>query len=293
MRQVYNYLEILEVKKGIGPSRAICKCLLCGRVCEKSLSSIKCGHVKSCGCLSRENRFVLGHNNTPVNYFEDLNDEGVNYWGGFIFGDGSVDTQNKLQVCLTYNNDSPEFLTRLSNFIFGFDAVNHYPEKLKAHFQVTSKRLLEGLSKFGTKPNKTYDHSLIIPNKKMALHVIRGYFDADGWFSKSTYEHKKYGPYCSYNIGICSYLSENLEIVSSYLPTKPKVHRYSRKNQLYEIRVSGREGIEATTNYLQPINKEYCFNYKWDKIWAWQKKYKAWKETSSTNSKGQRSKWEE
>lgn len=261
MHEKYNFLKIqktFKVKNKKTQCYAICQ--ICGKDYYGTLATVKFNHTVSCGCLSNIRRKFS--KDIIYDYFDDLNSEAVNYWGGFLFGDGCIDKKNSLKICLTSNNNSPDFLRKLSQFIFNKDNVRIYENQTRCLLGVNNcKEINENLKKFGIIYNKTYKGILKIPNKKMASHVIRGYFDADGWFSKRN------DGYNSYILGLCSYLKENLEVVVSYLPFECKIRKYSNKN-LYYISIAKQKSILDFINYFEPIDKNLCFNYKWDKLWS-------------------------
>lgn len=260
-------LHIDRVFMKDGKTRAECTCS-CGAKTTKVLAMMKIGHVSSCGCLAKATRFLKEHGNTLVNTLGDVSQESTAYWGGFLFGDGSVDTGNKLQVCLTSNNGSPDYLRKLSGLLFSKDVINVYEHMTRCHLQATSDELCKNLTKFGIVPNKTKVSVFTIPEGAKPSHVIRGYFDADGWFSMTNQKG-----YVVCNWGLCSYLSESLEVVQYHLPVRATLSK--KKNQeLFELRIGNRADISEVTDWLRPDSRENCFPYKWDKICNFQNLYK-------------------
>lgn len=176
----------------------------------------------------------------------DLNKETPElcYWMGFLFGDGSIDSNNKLQVCLS--SKDADLLTQFSVFLFDKDYVNRYNSR--CHLQYSDPEIQKPLSRYGITPDKTKSSVLILPERYKS-DFIRGYFDADGWYLNREYKHKngKYYPKCC--LGICSYLLENLEIINRELPVQGKITK-KKKQELYELRFQSKKDIEKVRNYL-------------------------------------------
>lgn len=172
------------------------------------------------------------------------------YWAGFLFGDGSIDDSGKLQLCLGVKDTL--HAKKFSQFIFGYDFVNVYSDR--CHIQCTSVKLASELSRFGIKPNKTYNSSLILP-KRFTKDFIRGFFDADGWYTKASYKNKGNGKYYDKTIlGICSYLPENLELINSYLPLQGTLSK-KKSQELYELRWQSKSKIKEIRNFLSGTPK--------------------------------------
>lgn len=109
--KTFNNLTIIDLESDKNNHTiALCKCS-CGGVCRKNLSMIKIGHVKSCGCLGLSTRFSKNSKHKLINDFSKNTIESV-YWAGFIFGDGNIDKNNKLQICLGLKS-----LEHLKNFL--------------------------------------------------------------------------------------------------------------------------------------------------------------------------------
>lgn len=251
----FNNLLVLDLKSDKNNHTiAKCKCD-CGKICNKKLSMIKIGHVKSCGCLAIKTRFKKNSKHKLLNDFSKLNKVSA-YWAGFLFGDGNIDNKNKLQVCLGL--ESKEHLEKLSLFLLGINKVKTYKDR--CHFQITNDILAKNLSQFGIIPRKTYHSKIILPkNKKLHKHFIRGYLDADGWISI-----KKDREYTYINIGICSYLKENLDIVAQTIPVENKQPNKIKKRNLYDLRYYSKKDIDSVINYL--FDDSIYLEIKWNKI---------------------------
>lgn len=251
----FNNLLILDlISDKNNHTIASCKCD-CGKICYKKLSMVKIGHVKSCGCLAQKTRFTKNTKHQLLNDFSE-NNKISTYWAGFLFGDGNIDTNNKLQVCLGL--DSKEHLQKLSIFLIGKDIVKVYGDRCQ--LQITNDTLAKNLSKFGIVPRKTHNSTIVLPkNKKLHKHFIRGYLDADGWISL-----KKDRIYEYVNIGICSYLKDNLDIIANNIPVPNKEPKKIKTRNLYELRYYSKKDVNRVINYL--FDDSIYLEIKWNKI---------------------------
>jgi len=263
--QTFKFLTITNIVKHHKKTYAVCDCL-CGNKSKSILISyILNGHTTSCGCRSKVGLFTKNTKRPILNDFSVMSPE-VCYWAGFIFGDGSVDIKHKLQIGLA--SDCYEHLVKFSMFLCGQNYVGQY--KTHCHFQITDEVLIKNFQKFGIIPNKTYIQSLKIPTE-YTKDFIRGYFDADGWFSMGRELNKKYNRYYPrYCFGLCSFLEQNLIEINDHLPIK---FNFCHKPRLHEIRSGSTHNIYTTVKFLEPEHKELCLSKKWNKIWDFIKHY--------------------
>lgn len=201
-----------------------------------------------------------------LNDFSELTPE-TSYWAGFIFGDGSiVKDSGRLVLALSLFNGGNEHLKKFSNFLFGHIEYIKLYDRI-AHIAVTHESLAYNLSKFGIIPNKTYDSTLILP-EKFKNHFIRGYFDADGWFSLGKYLNKKHQKkYYKPTFGLCSYRIENMQKVLECLPITNCNIRKKHNHQLYYIAVTSQSNIKSVNDFLKTDNENIYYREKWGKIW--------------------------
>lgn len=196
-----------------------------------------------------------------VNNFSKI-DSISSYFLGFLYGDGSIDRNNKVQVCLSNKDDGSNLilLRLLSDYVLGFDRVNIYNDRI--HLQFTDEMVAKNLNVYGIVPNKTYGSKIILPHG-FERDFIRGYFDADGWVSTGFTYNKQYDKKYKRNvIGLCSFLKQNLIDISEHLPFYHKIHK--KKNQeLYYITWSSKKTINQ---FYQNLYGEPNLTKKWDKI---------------------------
>ena len=204
----------------------------------------------------------IRHARKPINFF-DRNDESTYYWAGFLFGDGCVNNKGGLTICLSNSNGGYNHLQKLSKFIYGQDYVCKYIDN--CHLSAYNSIILKNLSNFNILPNKTYNCIFGIPDETYVQHFIRGYFDADGWASYQICKYKEHR-YRYLTLGLCSYLKENMEIVSKYLPMRSFINK-KKKQELYELRVYAQKDVRKFIEFMSPVDRELCLEYKWSKLW--------------------------
>jgi hypothetical protein len=177
-----------------------------------------------------------------------------------LFGDGSVDINSKLQVCLSNNKYNKQLLSGLSNYIYKHDHTITYEARI--FLQINSIILCDNLKKhFNITPNKTYMSAMKIPTE-YSRDFIRGFFDADGWITigrQYNHKYKKYYPrYCW---GVCSYLLSNMLEIQKNIPIK--THILKKKNQeLFELRTGSFFEIKSLSDFLYYDPSVLCLENK-------------------------------
>lgn len=205
---------------------------------------------------------------TIINDFSTLTPES-SYWAGFIFGDGCIKTHNRLCIELTGRDDETiKHLKKLSMFVCGNDYVRitvkkniYYKNginKKTCTFELSDKNICNNLSKFGIIPRKTYCSHLILPQKYKS-DFIRGYFDADGSFTKACV------------ISFLSLLPENLYIINKEFPVQVNVraYHYPPKRKCYKLVIGAKNEVKSVLEYMCTNNKNICFEKKWNRINNW------------------------
>lgn len=270
----FNKLTILDLevkpvgKKGVMATYAICKCD-CGNKTTITLNSIKKNHTTSCGCRGKETRYKKDSSLRKIyNYFDKLTPESA-YWAGFIFGDGSVSKNGTIQIGLSvHTKGTPEHLLKLSKWIFKKDYRLWYKDLCV--LQINNTQITKNLKKYGIIRNKTYDSCLIFPDKYQQ-HFLRGYFDADGWFTARK-QHVKGKYYDVFSWGLCSYLQQNLLLAKNIIPV-PCILTKKNNQELWEIRINRKTDLLQLIDFLGTSDTKICYKRKWDKLWKFYKKY--------------------
>lgn len=191
-----------------------------------------------------------------INDFSKINEDSC-YWAGFFYGDGYINKKNtEARLCLSLRDE--EHLVKCSHFIFGGDYVLRYKDK--AILQISDANVCKNLNNFGVINKKTYLSEPIIPDG-FEKHFIRGYFDADGWYSKNVYTRTDGKPYEKVSLGMCAFLEAPLITMNSLLPV-PGTLRKMKNRQIYELRWQRRADIVQIREYIDGKTK---LTRKWNK----------------------------
>lgn len=119
-------------------------------------------------------------------YFDDINVNHKAYFIGLLYADGCV-KENRNEVSLMLNIDDKSIIEKLNSLIYKDKSVvnetcNRDNRKDLCGIKFYSKHVKESLISLGCVPNKT--HKLVFPNwlnHDLMSHMIRGYFDGDGY----------------------------------------------------------------------------------------------------------------
>lgn len=201
---------------------------------------------------------VLNYYGTPVksrsksnrrcelneNIFNSINDESA-YWLGFIWGDGSVNDRT-LRVKLAIKDI--DHLMKLKTFLGSSHKIQHYPEtglEGAVALDISNQHLVDCLKRFNILPNKTYDHDFNF-NDLPDLYLSdfwRGFFDADGCFSKQgNYGHR---------LHLCSYRKPILNKWQAWVKPLGVNRPIKLMNNSYEMSIYKKEHIR---NVLEAIH---------------------------------------
>lgn len=179
--------------------------------------------------------------------FDDLQNEQVNYWWGFIYADGSINKKRYLNITLGLKDE--QHLEKLNGFL-----QSDYPiyttctqlNNKKFHqprLMVYSRHLANRLSQLGIvshrlKFNRVLEHL----DPTFASHWIRGYFDGDGCALKSE-------PRISW-AGQKNLLEWIRYKLSEELGLNPERNIFKHGNFIFEINYWGRKQTRKITNYM-------------------------------------------
>ena len=126
----------------------------------------------------------LVNSNLIHNYFEVIDSEAKAYMIGFLFADGSIESNEYINIHI--HNRDIELLERFKNDICSGAKITTQQRgnSLMSRMSFKSKKMCEDLSKYGIIPNKTEltTHLPIdmIP-REYWRHFLRGLVDGDGW----------------------------------------------------------------------------------------------------------------
>ncbi len=116
--------------------------------------------------------------------FDVIESEAAAYWLGFIAADGNV-SNGRLRIGLSTRDVGHlrTFCAWLASDRPIYSGVNNHGRPVST-CEISSARLVDALGAYGIVPRKTYvmKHLPTVPQTLMR-HLLRGYVDADGYFS--------------------------------------------------------------------------------------------------------------
>jgi hypothetical protein len=135
--------------------------------------------------------------------------EAAAYWLGFLAADGNV-SNGRIRLGLA-SRDADHlraFCQWLATDRPIYSGVNNHGRPVST-CEISSARLVAALGRYGIVPRKTYvtKHLPSVP-PALTRHLIRGYFDADGYFSVR--------PSGRVTIGVVSYNREIVEEIQEW-----------------------------------------------------------------------------
>lgn len=167
------------------------------------------------------------------NFFSQDNELSF-YWAGFMAADGNVSRQN--DICIILKSSDYGHLVKFQRDIKTDSPITYGSSKRKSividqkihnvipsknvRIRIRSHKMAKDLERFNIVPAKTkgYDIPDWLVGHSLFHHFIRGYFDGDGWFTKTYIKRdKKY----RITFGICGNLSP-MKKIERYLVEKCK-----------------------------------------------------------------------
>ena len=114
------------------------------------------------------------------NVFDQIDTEEKAYWLGFIIADGNVHA-NTLNIEL-HSKDAGH-LEKYKTFLESSRDLEYRKTKPAVRFRVNSSYLVQSLAQYGVVPAKS--RSIFIPAipSNLMHHLLRGYWDGDGWIT--------------------------------------------------------------------------------------------------------------
>lgn len=188
-------------------------------------------------------------------FFEIINTEEKAYWLGFIYADGCIAYNKKLnngELVLKLQWGDYKHLQKFNKSINGNIEVKKVVEELngknylQCHLRVYSYKMVLDLIKHGVYINKT--KILHFPkdiDNNLMNHFIRGYFDGDGCVSKDSAKKKTIG--ANFTSGSLSFLEDlrsflYLYNINSYI--------YQERKNTYRLYIKGLKNYNTFFNYL-------------------------------------------
>lgn len=143
--------------------------------------------------LQYNKKIIYSHDE---NFFSRDTEESF-YWAGFIAADGNITDKNDFTLSLkksdydhilkfkvAINSNAPITITEPENRIIDGIETLHTGSAI---IRFRANEWAKELKRFNIIPNKTKTYSIpkIVLKHSLFKHFIRGYFDGDGWFSKT------------------------------------------------------------------------------------------------------------
>lgn len=191
-------------------------------------------------------------------YFEIINSEHKAYWLGFIYADGNISNTGSgntrpNRLTINISNKDIEILENFCNdinadinIIKTYRPKETYSNNLMSKIYLNSQKLCSDLTKWGVFPNKTGKlTSFPQISKKYIPHFIRGFFDGDGWVSKSRN---------NLTVGFIGdeYFLTNISNEFLHIGASRRIlHKELRKLfPIYYLRYSSKKDLSLIFNYL-------------------------------------------
>ena len=176
-------------------------------------------------------------------FFDEWNELSA-YWLGFIFADGHLSNDNKLDICIKDKEHLEKFKANInSTHSITIRTINNNDYY---RIGIMDSHLGNKLRQLGVTSNKTYGWTL--PNVPIDYmnHFIRGLFDGDGNFN-----NRKYRPVVrlvSYDVSI---LENLIEIIKCQIPSvENHIRIYSYENRVPELNISSKEVVKEFLDWL-------------------------------------------
>jgi hypothetical protein len=191
----------------------------------------------------KENNLSARYRSRQINYnpFEDLTNQDVMYWLGFIAADGSL-SENKISIQLARKDVG--HLVKFNCFLDNKLTIKEIDWKLNGNLFKGSSvyfrntEVANYLENIGIGKNKTF---VLNPKIKIDRHFIRGYFDGDGSYQLVTVNNTLTG---RIRIATASNMMAS-KIINFYLENDLyfRYYRNKARARLHEIVVSRKSDV--------------------------------------------------
>lgn len=192
-------------------------------------------------------------------YFFDKQFEESYYWAGMMAADGNVSKQNDISLALAYKDIKhiEKFKTALKSdspiSVGGYNKTiidgHEVGATAYARFRIRSHVMADNLkTNFNIVPVKTKIYSIPADVLKSPLvkHFIRGYFDGDGWYSK-TYIN---GSGERLSLGLCGTLETMLSIRDIFSANNFGIGSLYKQKNIYKLTYSSQHSVFLISQYM-------------------------------------------
>lgn len=197
-------------------------------------------------------------------FFETIDSEIKAYLLGFLYADGCIE-KSSYRVCINIQESDiyvvnlfKQFLcpeAKIKKYHNSKGAINRKPQVI---IRISSKELVQSLSKINIKNNKTFDKDFSINfiNDDLKIHFIRGFLDGDGWFTS-----KSSVGFCGLNINLLKEIQMFLEKNNIFL----KITKSITKNgyDFYRLASDSKNESLKFGNFIY-TNANYFLQRKFD-----------------------------
>jgi UDP-N-acetyl-D-glucosamine dehydrogenase len=128
---------------------------------------------------------------TDKDIFDSIDTEEKAYWLGYVYADGCVDLHNGDGYSLRLVSKDRDIVEKFSVFMGG-GHIHLSTHWMNYTYQISSKHIVETLMKYGTVPNKTFEHDVpvyIPEDEQLKKAFFRGLFDGDGSLFAGQYKY--------------------------------------------------------------------------------------------------------
>lgn len=244
--------------------------------------SVMCKFLNRMGFKAKPMSELKRKYNLNRSFFNKIDTEEKAYWLGFLYADGYIH-QSRGEIKIQLANKDIELLEKFNKSLSSNYPILYYKanaEILYPRILITCKELVNDLIKLGCTQAKS--HTLNFPTNKqvpkhLIHHFIRGYFDGDGGFSKSSINftgrelflntiHEKMNcksyiyfrirhPERKNDIGSSTYTGTDIKLIYNYLYSNATIYLERKKeiieNYLPKLRNKTLKRIKNEEMYLR------------------------------------------
>lgn len=177
--------------------------------------------------------------------FNTLDSEEKKYWVGFIAGDGCIKNGRGYRLAIGLNIKDIKHLEKFLHFANSNHKIHIKNNGNAAYVEISSKNIVEDLSKYNIKPNKTLVYKA--PDVLLdSADFWRGLIDADGWLN--IYNNNP-------RIGLCG-SKMIIKQFNSFVKKHAPAHMGNplEKNNYSTLEVNGKNAIKIIKFLYQDAN---------------------------------------
>lgn len=203
-------------------------------------------------------------------YFEEINTKTKSYFLGLLYADGSINDRNR--VVINLQERDYEILEKLKIDIqYGgnlYFVKKQFPRQNQKSLQFNNKKIASDLRRLGLNKNKTFFLEFpVFLKEEFKIDFVRGFFDGDGWISKTKNFSVSLGFICLDNFAIeMQKYFNSLNIHSTINYYKKGTYsienlvciRVNRKNDIFNLMTKFYENTNVYINRKYEVFKD-CF----------------------------------